>query len=507
MDLIKKYPGLACITAGALTATGFAPLNWWPATLIGLAIYAWATFEANRTGQAVWRGWLFGVGLFTVGNNWIAHAFTYQDAMPHWLGYGAVIALALFLAIYPAIAAFIARYIGRGSAVGYAIALAGAWIISEYLRAVIFTGFAWNPVGVVTLSVANFPHASRWVGTYGLSGLVVFTATMLWLLTRGERALPLGTFAVLMVVAAIGLFSPTSPTQFRKDMPELVVVQPNIDQQVKHDPAFERENYARLADLTGQPGRDRRLILWPEAAVPDYLEEDAIARSKLASLLGPNDILLTGAIGLNYDKNGQYISGHNSFYALNVSGQLTARFDKAHLVPFGEYLPLRPILEPIGVSRLVPGSIDFIPGPGPVTVDVPGIGPIGGQICYEMIFSGEVVQKGKRPAFIFNPSNDAWFGAWGPPQHLAQAQMRAVEEAVPIIRSTPTGISAVIDSDGRIVKSLAHKTAGRIVSKVPVAGSPGLFAQYGNMVPLILAALFLFLGVAIARSGRYGDRI
>ena len=125
---------------------------------------------------------------------------------------------------------------------------------------------------------------------------------------------------------------------------------------------------------------------------------------------------------------------------LHADGTLGPRYDKAHLVPYGEYLPMRPILSAIGLSRLAPGDIDFWPGPGPHTLDLGRFGKAGLQICYEIIFSGQVVDRAHRPDFLFNPSNDAWFGSWGPPQHLAQARLRAIEEGLPVIRATPTGI-------------------------------------------------------------------
>ena len=163
---------------------------------------------------------------------------------------------------------------------------------------------------------------------------------------------------------------------------------------------------------------------------------------------------------------------------------------------------MRPILSAIGLSRLAPGDIDFWPGPGPRTLDLGAFGRIGLQICYEIIFSGQVVDRDHRPDFIFNPSNDAWFGSWGPPQHLAQARLRAIEEGLPVIRATPTGISAVVDADGRILESLPMHAAGRIDTVVPPAHAPTLFARFGNTLPVGFALLLLALAIAFRRAGR-----
>jgi apolipoprotein N-acyltransferase len=218
--------------------------------------------------------------------------------------------------------------------------------------------------------------------------------------------------------------------------------------------------------------------------------------------MNPDDLMLLGALKLEFDRTGQAVGARNAVMTVHADGTLGPRYDKAHLVPYGEYLPMRPLLSAIGLSRLAPGDLDFWPGPGPHTLDLGAFGKAGLQICYEIIFSGEVVDRAHRPDFIFNPSNDAWFGAWGPPQHLAQARLRAIEEGLPVIRATPTGISAVIDADGRIVEALPMHAAGRIDTVIPKAHTPTLFARYGNMLPVGFALLLLALAIAFRRRGR-----
>jgi apolipoprotein N-acyltransferase len=192
---------------------------------------------------------------------------------------------------------------------------------------------------------------------------------------------------------------------------------------------------------------------------------------------------------------------------ITAEGEIVGRYDKAHLVPYGEYLPMRPLLSAIGVSQLAPGEGDTLEGPGPRNLSLPGWGTMGVQVCYEIIFSGEVIDPAHRPDFLFNPSNDAWFGAWGPPQHLAQARLRAAEEGVPVIRSTPTGISAVIDARGNLVASLPWRTAGAIDADLPPPGTATLFSRVGNLIPLSLAFLLLVLAVGMDARGRYRRHI
>jgi len=150
----------------------------------------------------------------------------------------------------------------------------------------------------------------------------------------------------------------------------------------------------------------------------------------------------------------------------------------------------------------VPGALDFWPGPGPRTLDLGDWGRAGIQICYEIVFSGEVVDRTNRPDYIFNPSNDGWFGAWGPPQHLAQARLRAIEEGLPVLRATTTGISAVIGPNGVVVAHVPRHVARRIDGRVPLAEAPTPFARWGNMLPLGLAAGLLVLSLVAIRRRR-----
>jgi len=517
--IVNRFPKSLALAAGLVSALGFAPLNWWPLTLACLALLLHLVSEAPDLRGALARGYWFGVGHFTVGLNWIAGSFQYQDSMPKWLGWIAVVLLSLYLAVYPAMAAGLAWRWGRHKASTFVLYFAAAWIATEYLRATMFTGFAWNPLSVVVIPVPGIvQYFAPGIGTYGLSGLVVFTAGSLahlvpgWMnrvkasyqAVEGEWV----TLAIWPFVAAFAGIFVFFSMGYVMDNPQeshgplIRIVQPNIGQQDKHEKAFEKRNFEKLAGLTGKPGAEPRLILWPEAAIPDYLEEEEWARERIARLIGPKDMLVTGGVALVEDEDGYVIAARNSSFVLTPHAEIVARYDKAHLVPYGEYLPMRTILSAIGLSRLVPGDLDFWPGPGPQTTGVPGFGRMGVQICYEIIFSGHVIDRHNRPDFLFNPSNDAWFGAWGPPQHLAQARLRAIEEGIPVIRSTPTGISAVIDADGNLLHSLPYRKAGYIQTRLPPPHPPTLFARYGNILSLGFAFFLGALGIALGRFRR-----
>jgi apolipoprotein N-acyltransferase len=217
-------------------------------------------------------------------------------------------------------------------------------------------------------------------------------------------------------------------------------------------------------------------------------------------------MLLTGStelvIGPDPRIGPHAIGAHNAVTAVNGQGAIVGRYAKAHLVPYGEYLPLRWLLEPLGAARLVPGDLDFWPGPGPRTLDLGPWGKAGIQLCYEITFSGEVVDRAHRPDYIFNPSNDGWFGAFGPPQHLAQARLRAIEEGLPVLRATTTGISAAIDARGVVRQFAPQHVARRIDGVVPPALPPTLFARLGNLLPLGWALVLLAIAAIALRRRR-----
>lgn len=520
VQFIAKYPRWIALVAGAASATGFAPLGLWPVTLACFALFIHLVAQAQSGRRAALIGWLFGVGHFTIGNNWIAVAFTFQAAMPMWLGHVAVVALAFYLAVYPALAAWGAWRINKlvvpafsGTTLPFILAFAGCWITTEWLRSWVFTGYVWNPLGVTALSTITAPAAL--IGTYGLSGFVALVAGALTLFaTRQWRkaAVAGGLLTTIWLMSFLASLSENINWAISSKIsgqPEITVAQPNRPQNEKDAPGYEAINFAKLATNSYPlPGQGPRLILWSEDALPDYLEDgypfrfyqfqpggSALgARARLTTLMGKGDILLMGSNRLVIDKNGQMAAARNSMTAMDTKGRILGNYDKAHLVPYGEYLPLKWLLTPLGLSRLVPGNVDFLPGPGPQTMTLSLNGKpvkVGLQICYEIIFSGQVIDRKHRPDFIFNPSNDSWFGTIGPPQFLAQARLRAIEEGLPVVRATPTGISAIIDADGQIVESLPHRTAGRIDARLPVAKAPTLFALYGNILPIGFGLLLI----------------
>lgn len=515
-----RLRALLAIVAGGLAACGFQPLALWPLTILAIA-WLLELLSRSATGrQAFALGWCFGLGHFTVGDNWIATAFTYQAQMPAWLGMIAVVLLSLYLALFPALATLAAWYLvrpGRRGAsrgfAGLALAFAATWIVGEWLRGWLFTGFAWNPLGIALLGgfgSRGLAVLAPFVGTYGLSGVLILIAGLPGIAARAGRGWIAPVLVILAMAGAMALamHAPAPPEQ--EGAVRYTLVQPDIRQEFIDDPRNFEPNFQRLAMLSRprSPG-DRRVVFWPESGLGDFLRDGyptylyriytyagdpEIARRRLGRVIGPYGLLMTGAVDMVVE-HGEEVAARNSVTAIDGDGSILAGYSKAHLVPFGEYLPMRWLLGPLGASRLVAGSLDFRPGPGPRTIDFGPYGAAGVQICYEIVFSGHIVDPLHRPDYIFNPSNDGWFGAWGPPQHLAQARLRAVEEGVPVLRATTTGISAVIDADGIVRAWVPRHQAGRLDGFIPRVHPPTLFARFGNILPLGLAAVLALLAV------------
>jgi apolipoprotein N-acyltransferase len=500
---------LAALVAGAASAFAFEPVGWWPLMILAIAALCELIARAGSLKKALLNGGMFGLGQFVIGLNWIATAFTYQAAMPAWLGWIAVLLLSLYLSIYPTMASGLAWRFGAKGRLALVLALAGGWAVTEWLRATMFTGFAWNPIGVA-LADTHVRNVAAYVGTYGLSTLLVVAAGAIWLVARGQWREGLGP--LLVVILAHFLPVPQLDTSKAAVPRPIRIVQPNIGQHLKWMPGFEAVSAAKLDKLSEIRGQREELIFWPEAAVTEPLSDNRPGaatyivkeRAEATRNVSDQDLLLTGGLAFRSSDRMKVDAAANSVFVLGPGGEFVGRYDKAHLVPYGEYLPFRPVLSAIGLSRLAPGDIDFQPGPGPRSLTLPeGWGTAGFQLCYEIIFSGHVVDRDHRPDFIFNPSNDAWFGAWGPPQHLAQARLRAVEEGLPVIRSTPTGISALVDAHGNVIDSIPWGKAGIIWAHLPPPAPPTLFARLGNVIPLALGFILLIAAIALDRRGRY----
>ncbi len=492
--------------AGLISAVAFAPLDLFPVLLAAFALLVWLMDAAPSPAAAARTGWWFSFGQLCAGLYWIAVAWQFQSNMPVLLGIIAVLLLSAYLAIYAAIACYAARRFWHAGP-SRIFLLAAFWALGEWLRGMLFTGFPWNLAGSAWLPVLPIAQAATVVGTHGLSILMVLAGGMIALLASGrEQArkaiLNLG-IALLVLVAGGTLKILVQPTAFWPSL-QLHIVQANIGQELK----WSEENFRKPLNIQLQlthevlASRGPGIVIWPETAVPNLIDEEITTRYLISRALGEENILLTGADRVQRAQDGEILAAYNSLLALNGAGEITDIYDKVHLVPFGEYLPLRSLLEAIGISRLAPGAIDFLSGPKLRTLELDKLPKVGPLICYEVIFPGQSVDRHNRPDWLLNISNDAWFGrSSGPWQHLAQARLRAIEEGLPMVRSTPTGITAVIDAHGRVRASLPPRKTDVLTSALPKPLPETLYGRFGDLGFFLFAALTLFLGLRRTRSG------
>jgi apolipoprotein N-acyltransferase len=376
------------------------------------------------------------------------------------------------------------------------------------LRGVLFTGFPWNLLGTVWAFGALPLQAAAWIGVHGLSLATVLLA----LAPLGGRRGWLAGGAALVLFAGFGLLR-LWPIEPEPHPVALVLVQGNVAQETKWREETRWPIFRRYIELSHQGVRlaqqeapeSRVLVVWPETASPFLLASDAEAARLASQPLPPGGLLVAGTVRAQFGEGRRLERVWNSMVALDAEGTVLDAVDKGHLVPFGEYMPLRGLL-PV---RFVHSAVDFTAGPARRAVALPGLPSFTGLICYEVIFPGAVTPELERPGFLLNITNDAWFGiSAGPWQHLAAARLRAVEEGLPLVRAAQTGISAVLDARGRWVAGMGLAETGVVVAPLPRAGAATPFARAGLAIPLALLAFLCVLaglGSVRGKSARAAD--
>lgn len=485
----------AAVVAGALAALAMPPLFWLPMAVLGITALVWLWDGAATARTAGLRGWAWGLGHFTVGSYWIVEAFFVPPADFAPVAVPAVLGLAVVLGAFPAAGAWAAkklvlRWPYLGGTYRRLVLLAIAWTMTEWLRGHIFTGYPWNPIAHVWAFATPLLQGASLIGVYGLGTL---TFLILASPAAGWRA----SFAGLAVVGLAGVVGQQvmGPVDTAAAGPLIRVVQPNVPQAEKWRRETRARELQKLIDLSRKDGFDKvAAVVWPETAVPFVVQAGSPGLAMLATAAPRGGLLLTGAARAGADVDeGVW----NSLLAIDAEGTVVATYDKVHLVPFGEYIPFHKELPPL--TGLI-GRGSFEKGEGFMTLALNGLPGFSPLICYEAIFPAEVTGPGARPAWLLNVTNDAWFGvSAGPYQHLTSARLRTIEEGLPMIRSANTGVSAVIDSYGRMVASLDMEREGVIDHPLPPARAMTLYARWHDWTLLGLLTI-LSIGVALRLS-------
>jgi len=496
---------LGLIVSGAAGALAFPANDWSLLAWVWLVPALVSASERSLRG-ALADGWLAGLSFFVVLLRWLDHTFESYSAIPWpltWLPIGALAAYCgLYVGVVSAAVSWLGNRLGRGWGLAAAPAL---WVAGEWIRGWLMGGFPWGLLGYSqhrTLAVIQIAEIG---GVYAVSLVIVAVNAALasWCVLGSRRAAPGATAAAVLAAGSLAfgwwvLAHEYGPATGRPASSiEVAVIQPAIEQSLKWDPAHQAEALARYEQLTREAARSKpRVILWPETAAPIFLRGDPVLLSRLTSLSAELGVpILVGSIDRLAGPRGQFL---NSAFLLGEQG-ITAKYDKIHLVPFGEYIPLAGL---IGFVRSWAEFIsDFATGTSQTVFPLSGA-PFGTVICYEVIFPelfrGFVVGGA---SFMANITNDAWFGRTsGPWQHLGTLPLRAVENRVAIARAANTGISAFVSPSGMVGPMLPLFERGYLSARVTLRSRTTLYTRWGDWLPyLCLAVSGTTAGAALRR--------
>jgi len=483
--------GLAAL-GGGLAALGHAPFSLpWVALLGLLALFA-SVGKAGSLGAAAWTAWLGGAVYFGVVMHWIVEPFQVDAARHGWMAPFALVFLAGGLALFWGLAGWIAGRLGGAlRPLVFALALTAA----EVVRSVIFTGLPWGLIGGIWINGSAASWLS-WVGPHGLGLLTLLGPAGFFLMRRHAPTFAVVPFvAIPLALTATGMLQSPAPLA-AANAPVIRLIQPNAPQHLKWDPDWAGVFYRRQLEMTAEAGAPA-LTVWPETAVAMRLTGDASALREISEAAGGRQVVL----GLNRFEGTRVL---NAVIALD-DGEITASYDKSHLVPFGEYVPFGDVMAGFGIYGLAArDGFGYTAGPGPALMDLGALGKALPLICYEAIFPGLGRNLSRDAAFMLHLTNDAWFGSFaGPQQHLDLARMRARERGLPVVRVANTGVSAMIDARGGIVDSIPLNQTGFIDAALPPRMAPTLYARWGAL-PFALLWLCCALA-AFARRSRSTD--
>jgi apolipoprotein N-acyltransferase len=502
---------LIAFSAGALSVLALAPFEVWPAMFFTMPVVVWLVDGAadGRLGGlpgAMITGWWLGFGYHLAGLYWVGDAFLVDAKTFGWLLPFAVAGLPAFLACYTAFGLALARLLWtRGSA--RILALAVSLTVAEWLRGHLFSGFPWNLYGYALTGPLMLAQGAALIGIWGLTfvAVAVFAAPATLIDDRADTRRPWLPLALALVVlsalAGYGAWRLSRTPIAFVDNVRLRIMQPNLQQDDKFNYSAKHKvmsHYLELSDRSTGPRsngmRDVTHLIWPESAFPFVLTRERDALAQIAALLPRDAVLITGAVRAPELPPGEPIThAYNSVYVIDHDGTIQSVYDKIHLVPFGEYLPFQDFLERLGLMQLTKMPGGFLAGDRRRAMAVPHAPRMLPFICYEIIFPDETAPGSDRPGWLLNLTNDGWFGiSTGPYQHLQQARLRTIEQGLPLVRAANTGVSAVIDPVGRIIKSLPLGAEGVLDAPLPRRIGPTLYARGGDGIAIfLLGAAFI----------------
>lgn len=484
---ILRFDWLLAPVLGALATLGFAPFGYWYLPVLALAgLFALCADRGWKRAFAV--GWAFGLGHFSTGIYWVVISTHVYGGAALWLSLGLAAVLYAYLAVYPALACALASSMQLWKSRAGWLCLPAFWLLGELLRGWVYSGFPWLSLGYVGLDTPANRFAPL-IGVHGVSAVFAFSAYALMrtLAARGKGRL-IGLMAVMVPLAGGLLPTSTSWTQDVAKPMSVAIVQGNVPQDQKWDPEQTDAVLERYREMTLAVA-DAELIVWPEAVPNATLDEVIPYFHGLRDQLGAHGAALLAGVLIRGDTGTVY----NSMIAL---GAAHGRYDKRHLVPFGEYFPIPDWLRPVMVALDLPygdissGDADTLP-----RIVIHGQ-VIGVSICFEDVFSDEFARASRTASVLVNATNDAWFArSSAGPQHLQIARMRALETGRWLIRATNTGISAFIAPDGQVRARSGQYSTELMRGQITPRGGLTPYSRWGDGPLWMLAVTAVVVGL------------
>ena len=456
IEKILSHRNKISLMLGSLSVFALPDFYFFPILFLTFPLILLIEDRAKNFKESFKTGYWFGFGFFAFGLSWIGNALLTDVINFGWLYPICLISAGAFFGLFIALP-FMGLHKIKNPFYKI-ITLAILWVLSEWIRSWILTGFPWNLLGTIWAGNDYSPQLASVFGTYGLSfiSVIIFATPFILLKEVSTKNIIIAALTPILLIGLLfgyGYYRiKNNPIKFTTKT--IRMVQPSIPQTNKWDRKQLESNFDEYINLSKKASLDGiDIVIWGETASPFPLDFDIKKRMEATKAISKKGLLITGAVRFEKQNNGEY-KPYNSLFAIDKKGEIKAIYDKSHLVPFGEYIPLKEKL-PFNVNKITNGLADFKSGNGNKTIKISDIPKFGALICYEIIFPSEVTNKNNHPKWLINLTNDGWYGdSIGPRQHLASAKLRAIEEGIPVVRVANTGISAIISATGIITKSI-----------------------------------------------------
>ena len=486
---LKKHNKLSAFLLGSSAVLAMPPYYVFPVLLIAFGGLLYLLNETNSYKKSFLIGYLFGFGFFSFGFLWVGNAVLIEPEKTGWLYPVIFFASGAYFGLFAAVPAMLSHYMK--SVFLKIFTFAATWTIFEWIRGWFLTGFPWNPMGSALAFNPLFIQLAAVFGVYGLSFLTVLFCCLPFAFLKGKKnffvafSLEIAIFSGILTFGFLRL-----PVDIEFTHTKVRLVQPSIPQNLKWNKQAAESNFRQYVDMSIADGQDDvDFVIWGETAATFNPRFYAEYGEDYKKAVPNNGYLISGAIDYEYAFGDRLAK--NSMLVMDKTGEIVGAYDKMHLVPFGEYIPFREYL-PDFIRPIANIIGDFKRGETHNVIALPDKPSFSGLICYEIIFPSQVKDKRNRPEWLALLTNDGWYGiSMGPYQHLVAAEFRAVEEGLPIVRSANSGISAVIDTFGRVTAKIDLAKRGIVDAKIPRAILPTIYAEYGNLPIIIICLLIL----------------